>query len=147
MSTKSSHVMECPFLLFPIKMDALLLFFGKIFQKSDVSLCIVAKQPENIETIRERLKVAQDRWKSYADYSRRPIEFNVGDFVMLKVSPWKEMRVNLLGRISDNSRKEIETTSQQSDSVGESTMEAHKRHKHLLELKDDKALGLSSHLF
>ncbi|GKA76887.1 putative reverse transcriptase domain-containing protein [Tanacetum coccineum] len=29
------------------------------------------------------------RWKIYADNRRRPIEFNVGDFVMLKVSPWK----------------------------------------------------------
>ncbi|GKB54009.1 putative reverse transcriptase domain-containing protein [Tanacetum coccineum] len=42
-----------------------------------------------IETIRERLKAAQDKWKSYADNRRRPIEFNVGDFVMLKVLPWK----------------------------------------------------------
>nr|GEW63593.1 hypothetical protein [Tanacetum cinerariifolium] len=44
---------------------------------------------EKIKTIRERLKATQDRWKSYADDRRRPIEFNVGDFVMLKVSPWK----------------------------------------------------------
>nr|GEV09765.1 putative reverse transcriptase domain-containing protein [Tanacetum cinerariifolium] len=29
------------------------------------------------------------RWKSYANKKRRLIEFNVGDFVMLKVSPWK----------------------------------------------------------
>ncbi|KAI3821819.1 hypothetical protein L1987_09392 [Smallanthus sonchifolius] len=32
---------------------------------------------------------AQDRQKSYADRRRRPLEFQVGDFVMLKVSPWK----------------------------------------------------------
>ncbi|GKE27230.1 putative reverse transcriptase domain-containing protein [Tanacetum coccineum] len=31
----------------------------------------------------------QDRQKSYADKRRRPIEFQVGDRVMLKVSPWK----------------------------------------------------------
>ncbi|XP_024990615.1 uncharacterized protein LOC112524904 [Cynara cardunculus var. scolymus] len=35
------------------------------------------------------MKAAQDRQKSYADKRRRPIEFNVGDMVMLKVSPWK----------------------------------------------------------
>ncbi|KAI3736002.1 hypothetical protein L6452_15532 [Arctium lappa] len=35
------------------------------------------------------MKVAQDRQKSYADRRRRPIEFSVGDLVMLKVSPWK----------------------------------------------------------
>ncbi|GKE74261.1 putative reverse transcriptase domain-containing protein, partial [Tanacetum coccineum] len=38
---------------------------------------------------RTPIEAAQDRWKSYADNRRRPIEFNVGDFVMLKVSPWK----------------------------------------------------------
>nr|GEU47239.1 reverse transcriptase domain-containing protein [Tanacetum cinerariifolium] len=32
---------------------------------------------------------AQDRQKSYADLKRKPIEFEVGDRVMLKVSPWK----------------------------------------------------------
>ncbi|GKF79442.1 hypothetical protein Tco_0235010 [Tanacetum coccineum] len=35
----------------------------------------------------------------------------------------EEMRVNFLRRTEDNSRKKIKTTSQQSDSVGESTME------------------------
>nr|GEV57451.1 putative reverse transcriptase domain-containing protein [Tanacetum cinerariifolium] len=44
-----------------------------------------------IETICERLKATQDRWKSYADNRKRPIEFEVGDYVMLKVSPWKGM--------------------------------------------------------
>nr|GEV36319.1 putative reverse transcriptase domain-containing protein [Tanacetum cinerariifolium] len=42
---------------------------------------------EKVETIRERLKEVQDRWKSYAIKRRTPIEFNVRDFVMLKVSP------------------------------------------------------------
>nr|GEU30184.1 retrovirus-related Pol polyprotein from transposon TNT 1-94 [Tanacetum cinerariifolium] len=50
---------------------------------------VVMALTEKIEIIRERLKAVQDRWKSYADNRRRPIEFNVGDFVMLKVSPWK----------------------------------------------------------
>ncbi|GKB70787.1 hypothetical protein Tco_0932199 [Tanacetum coccineum] len=45
---------------------------------------VVLETTEKIETIRERLKAAQDRWKSYANNRRRPIEFNVGDFVMLK---------------------------------------------------------------
>ncbi|GJY63181.1 putative reverse transcriptase domain-containing protein, partial [Tanacetum coccineum] len=48
---------------------------------------VVLATTEKIETIRERIKEAQDRWKSYANKRRRPIEFNVGDFVMLKVSP------------------------------------------------------------
>ncbi|GJR82370.1 hypothetical protein Tco_0153155 [Tanacetum coccineum] len=39
--------------------------------------------------IKENLKVARDRQKSYADNRRKPLEFEVGDRVMLKVSPWK----------------------------------------------------------
>ena len=44
---------------------------------------------EKIKTIRERLKAAQDRQKSYADNRRRALEFQVGDKVFLKISPWK----------------------------------------------------------
>ena len=39
--------------------------------------------------IKERLKAARDRQKSYADYFRKPLEFGVGDIVRLKVSPLK----------------------------------------------------------
>ncbi|GKD06402.1 hypothetical protein Tco_1181376 [Tanacetum coccineum] len=35
------------------------------------------------------MQVARDRKKSYADLKRKPMEFQVGDRVMLKVSPWK----------------------------------------------------------
>ncbi|GJU24463.1 hypothetical protein Tco_1163084 [Tanacetum coccineum] len=35
------------------------------------------------------MQAAQDRQKSYADRKRKPMKFEVGDRVMLKVSPWK----------------------------------------------------------
>ncbi|GJU28335.1 hypothetical protein Tco_1166956 [Tanacetum coccineum] len=35
------------------------------------------------------MQAAQDRQKSYADRKQKPMEFEVGDRVMLKVSPWK----------------------------------------------------------
>ncbi|GKD10520.1 hypothetical protein Tco_1190205, partial [Tanacetum coccineum] len=35
------------------------------------------------------MQAAQDRQKSYADRKRKPMEFEVGDRVTLKVSPWK----------------------------------------------------------
>ncbi|GKD94980.1 hypothetical protein Tco_1374817 [Tanacetum coccineum] len=38
---------------------------------------------------KKMLQVARDRQKSYADNRRKPLEFEVGDHVMLKVSPWK----------------------------------------------------------
>jgi len=42
-----------------------------------------------IRRIKEKLQAAQDRQKSYADMRRRPLTFDVGDHVFLKVSPLK----------------------------------------------------------
>nr|GEZ64133.1 putative reverse transcriptase domain-containing protein [Tanacetum cinerariifolium] len=39
--------------------------------------------------IKKHIQAARDRQKSYADRRRKPLEFEVGDKVMLKVSPWK----------------------------------------------------------
>ncbi|GJU48953.1 hypothetical protein Tco_1218508 [Tanacetum coccineum] len=39
--------------------------------------------------IRQRLQAARDRQRSYANVRRKPLEFQVGDHVMLKVSPRK----------------------------------------------------------
>nr|GEZ02331.1 putative reverse transcriptase domain-containing protein [Tanacetum cinerariifolium] len=44
---------------------------------------------KKIVLIKQRIQATQDRQKSYADLKRKPIEFEVGDRVMLKVSPWK----------------------------------------------------------
>ncbi|GJV94968.1 hypothetical protein Tco_1546545 [Tanacetum coccineum] len=44
---------------------------------------------EKIVLIKQRIQAAQDRQNSYADLKRKPVEFEVGDRVMLKVSPWK----------------------------------------------------------
>ncbi|GJZ87746.1 putative reverse transcriptase domain-containing protein [Tanacetum coccineum] len=44
---------------------------------------------ENIVQIKSRFQAAHDRQKSYADIKRKPLKFQVGDRVMLKVSPWK----------------------------------------------------------
>ncbi|GJT18996.1 putative reverse transcriptase domain-containing protein [Tanacetum coccineum] len=50
---------------------------------------IVQETTDKIVQIKERLKTARDRQKSYADNQRKPLEFSVGDKVLLKVSPWK----------------------------------------------------------
>ncbi|GKF14188.1 hypothetical protein Tco_0055650, partial [Tanacetum coccineum] len=44
---------------------------------------------KKIVQIRKCLQAARDRQKSYANIRRKPLEFQVGDKVMLKVSPWK----------------------------------------------------------
>ncbi|GJW81523.1 putative reverse transcriptase domain-containing protein [Tanacetum coccineum] len=50
---------------------------------------LVQETTDKVVVIRDRLKAAKDLQKSYAGNRRKPLEFQVGDHVMLKVSPWK----------------------------------------------------------
>ncbi|GJZ45072.1 putative reverse transcriptase domain-containing protein [Tanacetum coccineum] len=50
---------------------------------------IVHETTKKIVQIKNRIQAASDRQKSYADVRRKPLEFQVGDKVMFKVSPWK----------------------------------------------------------
>nr|GEY01358.1 putative reverse transcriptase domain-containing protein [Tanacetum cinerariifolium] len=54
-----------------------------------IGLESVQKTTEKISQIKDKLKAARDRQKSYADKRRKSLEFSVGDYVLLKVSPWK----------------------------------------------------------
>ncbi|GJX17041.1 putative reverse transcriptase domain-containing protein [Tanacetum coccineum] len=62
---------------------------------------LVQETTEKISQIKDRLKAARDRQKSYADKRRKPLEFSVGDYVLLKVSPWKdEVRFGKKGKLA-----------------------------------------------
>nr|GEW79886.1 putative reverse transcriptase domain-containing protein [Tanacetum cinerariifolium] len=50
---------------------------------------LIQETMEKINLIKQRMQSAQDRQKSHADRKRKPMEFEVGDRVMLRVSPWK----------------------------------------------------------
>ncbi|GJU78204.1 hypothetical protein Tco_1275274 [Tanacetum coccineum] len=50
---------------------------------------LVQETTEKISQIKDRLKAACDHQKSYANKKRKPLEFSVCDYVLLKVSPWK----------------------------------------------------------
>ncbi|GJY38432.1 putative reverse transcriptase domain-containing protein [Tanacetum coccineum] len=50
---------------------------------------MVQETTDKVVMIKDRLKAARDPQKSYADNRSKPLEFHVGDHVMLKVSPWK----------------------------------------------------------
>ncbi|GKE63368.1 hypothetical protein Tco_1513735 [Tanacetum coccineum] len=74
--------MECQFRLFLIETA----------EVGDAQLTgpeIVCETTEKIIQIKHRLQASRDRQRSYADKRRKPLEFQVGDKVMLKVSPWK----------------------------------------------------------
>ncbi|GJW84431.1 putative reverse transcriptase domain-containing protein [Tanacetum coccineum] len=53
--------------------------------KKDIALYV----SKCLTCLKDRLKAARDRQKSYADKRRKPLEFSMGDHVLLKVSPWK----------------------------------------------------------
>ncbi|GKE50182.1 putative reverse transcriptase domain-containing protein, partial [Tanacetum coccineum] len=50
---------------------------------------MVQETTEKVIQIKQRMQATRDRQKSYVDLKRKPMEFQVGDRVMLKVSPWK----------------------------------------------------------
>jgi hypothetical protein len=53
---------------------------------------ILQEAERQVQMVRENLKLAQPRQKSYADNRRRELRFQVGDFVYLKVSPMRGLR-------------------------------------------------------
>ncbi|GKE37674.1 putative reverse transcriptase domain-containing protein, partial [Tanacetum coccineum] len=62
---------------------------------------IIHETTEKIIQIKSRIQVARDRQKSYTDVRRKPLEFQAGDRVMLKVSPWKGViRFSKLGKLN-----------------------------------------------
>jgi hypothetical protein len=62
---------------------------------------LIQEAEEQVHIIRENLRVAQTRQKSYADNRRRPLEFEKGDYVHLKVSPLRGVRrFKIKGKLS-----------------------------------------------
>ncbi|XP_073026627.1 uncharacterized protein [Primulina eburnea] len=61
----------------------------------------IQEMKDKVELIRKRMKAAQDRQASYANQRRRPLEFQVGDYVFLKVSPFRgTMRFGHKGKLA-----------------------------------------------
>ncbi|KAA3478082.1 reverse transcriptase [Gossypium australe] len=62
---------------------------------------LIRETEQKVRVIRENLKVVSDRQKSYVDLNRKDIEFQVGDRVFLKVSPWEKiLRFGRKGKLS-----------------------------------------------
>ncbi|XP_020266350.1 uncharacterized protein LOC109841823 [Asparagus officinalis] len=62
---------------------------------------LVQQAIDKIQLVRERLRTAQSRQKSYVDQRRRELEFQVGDHVFLKVSPTRGVkRFGIQGKLS-----------------------------------------------
>ncbi|GKF75408.1 putative reverse transcriptase domain-containing protein, partial [Tanacetum coccineum] len=65
--------------------------WAKISKSSLIGPDLVQKTTNKVVLIKEKLKAARDRQKIYADNRRKPLEFEVRDRVLLKVSPWKRV--------------------------------------------------------
>ncbi|GJV02029.1 putative reverse transcriptase domain-containing protein [Tanacetum coccineum] len=63
--------------------------WAKIGEGSLIGPELVLETSEKVVLIKKKLKAARDRQKSYVDKRLKPLEFEVGDRVLLKVSPWK----------------------------------------------------------
>ena len=65
--------------------------WSEVGERILVGPALIKEAEERVAEIREKLKAAQSRQKSYADKKRREISFNPGEFVYLKVSPIREL--------------------------------------------------------
>ncbi|GJX47506.1 putative reverse transcriptase domain-containing protein [Tanacetum coccineum] len=62
--------------------------WAEIGESSLIGPELVRKTTDKVVLIKEKLKATKDRQKSYADNRRKPLEYEVGDRVLLNVSPW-----------------------------------------------------------
>ncbi|GJS35537.1 putative reverse transcriptase domain-containing protein [Tanacetum coccineum] len=84
---------------------------------------IIHETTEKIVQIKSKIQAARDRQKSYANIRHKTLEFQVGDRVMLNVSPWKRVvRFGKRGKLnprfamsSDNASSAVTYTSVSSD--------------------------------
>ncbi|GKA27426.1 putative reverse transcriptase domain-containing protein [Tanacetum coccineum] len=66
-----------------------IILWAEIGERRLIGQELVQETTDKVVLIKERLEAARDRQKSYADIRRKSLEFDVGDQVLLKVSPWK----------------------------------------------------------
>ncbi|GJZ05941.1 putative reverse transcriptase domain-containing protein [Tanacetum coccineum] len=66
-----------------------LVLWAEIGESSLTGQELVLEMTDKVVLIKENLKAARDCQKSYEDKRRKPFEFEVGDQVLLRVSPWK----------------------------------------------------------
>ena len=63
------------------------LFWDQTGERQLFGTEVLTEAEEKVRTVRERLRIAQSRQKSYADNRRRELTFEAGDYVYLRVTP------------------------------------------------------------
>jgi hypothetical protein len=68
------------------------LFWSEAGERKVFGPDILQEAEKQVRMVKENLRVAQSRQKSYANHRRRELSFKVGDFVYLKMSPMRGLR-------------------------------------------------------
>ncbi|GJS86569.1 putative reverse transcriptase domain-containing protein [Tanacetum coccineum] len=76
---------------FVVYCDASKQGFGCVVMQRGKVIAYTSRQLKTHDNIKERLKTTRSHQKTYADKRRKPLEFKVGDRVLIKVSPRKEV--------------------------------------------------------
>ncbi len=78
-----------------------LLHWSEVDKRSTLGMDILQETEEKVQIARQRLLTAQSQQKSYSDKRRHELTFNVGDHVLLKISPTRGvMRFGIPGILS-----------------------------------------------
>ena len=78
-----------------------LVFWDEVGERRLVGPELVQITLEKVKVVRDNLKIARDRQRSYADNRHRDLQFEIGDRVFLKISPWKGvLRFGKRGKLS-----------------------------------------------
>ena len=67
------------------------LCWTKLSEKKVIGPDLIQETEDKVKMIRERLKVVVDRQKSYADFKRKDIQYEINEKMFLKVSPWNKV--------------------------------------------------------
>jgi hypothetical protein len=78
-----------------------LLMWSEVGEQTFYGPATIVEAQENVAKVRENLKIAQSRQKSYADPKRKDVSFEVGEHVYLEVSPLRGIkRFHVKGKLS-----------------------------------------------
>ncbi|KAL8135514.1 hypothetical protein AgCh_010236 [Apium graveolens] len=76
-------------------------YWNEVGERKLIGPELVQQMKEKVEVIRKWLIVAQDRQKKYANQDQKDMQFELGDKVLLKISPWKRLsRFGKKGKLS-----------------------------------------------
>ncbi|KAM1769228.1 hypothetical protein ACFX12_047091 [Malus domestica] len=96
-----SSIGMAPFEAFYGKSCCTPLCWSEVVERALLGPEIVDETTQNVQVIKSNLKAAQDRQKSLADKHATDRKYNVGDWVFLKLSPWKGVvRFGKKGKLS-----------------------------------------------